>query len=87
MEDCLMTDYKAKQEVWKGFENLYGAHNPFNPLHSEFVDTILELRSRVEALEANSSVPHASRKVLQQMGVIDVNGQLTEKCRPYEAKE
>lgn len=55
-----MTNYKAKPEVWKGFENLYGTHNPFNPLHSEFVDTILELRSRVETLEANSSAPLTS---------------------------
>ena len=31
--------------------------------------------------------PEASRQVLQQMGVIDANGQLTEKYRPYEAKE
>lgn len=46
-----MADYQAKPEVWKGFENLYGVHNPFNPIHSEFVDTILELRARVEKLE------------------------------------
>ena len=46
-----MTNYQAKPEVWKGFENLYGVHNPFNPVYSEFVDTLLELRARVEKLE------------------------------------
>jgi hypothetical protein len=46
-----MSNYQAKPEVWKGFENLYGVHNPFNPLHSEFVDAILELRARIEKLE------------------------------------
>lgn len=29
----------------------------------------------------------ASRQILQKMGVIDANGQLTENYRPYEVKE
>lgn len=31
--------------------------------------------------------PDASRQILQKMGVIDANGQLTENYRPYEVKE
>jgi|GEM_PF-4257387 len=31
--------------------------------------------------------PEASRQILQKMGVIDANGQLTEQYRPYEVKE
>ena len=77
-----MTDYKAKQEVWKGFENLYGTHNPFNPLHSEFVDTILELRSRVEALEANSTVPLTSsgHSIKSELSLVE---RVTKVIAPY----
>ena len=87
-----MTDYKAKQEVWKGFENLYGTHNPFNPIHSEFVDAILELRSRIETLEANSSLPftnpgHSAKSELSLVQrVVMVIGRDGEQARWHEAR-
>ena len=77
-----MTDYKAKQEVWKGFENLYGLHNPFNPIYAELVDTILELRSRIETLEANSSLPftNPSHSAKSELSLVE---RVTKVIAPY----
>ena len=84
-----MTDYKAKPEVWKGFENLYGVHNPFNPLHSEFVDTILELRANVETLEAaaHKHIVETSANILALASRVEALESTQQKPEPINKEE
>jgi hypothetical protein len=59
--------------------------------HGVTTDTLEELATELTAPtlldRALAGDPEASRQILQKMGVIDANGQLTEQYRPYEVKE
>lgn len=50
-------------------------------------DLAVELIAPTLLERALEGDPEASRQVLQQMGVIDANGQLTERYRPYQVTD
>ena len=54
---------------------------------STLEDIATELTAPTLFDRALAGDPDASRQILQKMGVIDANGQLTENYRPYVVKE